>query len=181
VAAATGLSPQGLCSLEGQAAIVTGASAGLGEMMAHGLAGAGCAVLLAARRQDRLAAVAAAIGSAAGRAVAHPVDLRGPGHPNELVAAAAFGRLDGVILNAAAFDDVMRVNVGAQAALAAAAAGPAPAPGWRPTPPRRSPSRGPRASWPASGRPTASASTPWRPAASPPGQVLPLDGGMSCW
>ena len=127
----------GLFSLEGQAAIVTGASSGLGEMMAHGLAAAGCALLLAARRAERLEAVAEAIARAGGRAVAHPADLRDPGHPQELVAAAtgAFGRLDGAVLNAAtstlgpaeqedadAFDDVMRVNVGAQAALAAAAA-----------------------------------------------------------
>jgi len=127
----------GAFSLEGQAAIVTGASSGLGEIMARGLAGAGCAVLLAARRADALARVAAAIESAGGRARAHPADLRDPGHAEELVAAAtgAFGRLDGVVLNAAtatvapaeaedpaAFDDVMRVNVGAQAALAAAAA-----------------------------------------------------------
>ena len=74
---------------------------------------------------------------AGGRAVAHPADLRDPGHAQELVAAAtgAFGRLDGVVLNAAtssiapaeqedpaSFDDVLRVNVGAQAALAGAAA-----------------------------------------------------------
>jgi NAD(P)-dependent dehydrogenase (short-subunit alcohol dehydrogenase family) len=124
-------------SLEGQAAIVTGASSGLGEMMARGLALAGCAVLLAARRAERLASVAEAIGREGGRALAHPADLRDPGHPTALVAAAtaAFGRLDGVVLNAAtstigpaereeaaAFDDVMRVNVGAQAALAGAAA-----------------------------------------------------------
>lgn len=101
------MAAEGLFSLEGQAAIVTGASAGLGEMMAHGLAAAGCAVLLAARRQERLVAAA----------------------------GAAFGRLDGVVLNAAtsmiapaedqdreAFDDVLQVNVGAQAALAGAAA-----------------------------------------------------------
>jgi NAD(P)-dependent dehydrogenase (short-subunit alcohol dehydrogenase family) len=124
-------------SLEGQAAIVTGASSGLGEMMAHGLAEAGCALLLSARRQGELARVAGAIAAAGGRAVAHPADLRDPGHAQELVDAAteAFGRLDGVVLNAAtsavapaevqdaaAFDDVLRVNVGAQAALAGAAA-----------------------------------------------------------
>ena len=124
-------------SLAGQAAIVTGASSGLGEMMARGLAQAGCALLLAARREGELARVAGVIEGAGGRALAHPADLRDPGHAEELVAAAgaAFGRLDGVVLNAAtstigpaeqedaaAFEDVLRVNVGAQAALAAAAA-----------------------------------------------------------
>lgn len=106
-------------------------------MMAHGLAGAGCALVLAARRERELARVAAAIEEGGGRAVAHAADLRDPGHAQELVdaAIAAFGRLDGAVLNAAvstlgpaeredadAFDDVLRVNVGAQAALAAAAA-----------------------------------------------------------
>jgi len=123
--------------LDGRAAIVTGASAGLGAIMARGLAGAGCAVLLAARRGDRLERLAAEIAAGGGRAVAHPADLRDPGHPQDLVDACmhAFGRLDGVVLNAAtsviaraeeedqeAFMDVLRVNVGAQAALAGAAA-----------------------------------------------------------
>ena len=123
--------------LDGQAAVVTGASAGLGAIMARGLAGAGCAVLLAARRADRLDALAAEITAGGGRAVAHPADLRDPAHPAELVDACmhAFGRLDGVVLNAAAstiaraeeedpeaFMDVLQVNVGAQSALAAAAA-----------------------------------------------------------
>ena len=100
-------------------------------------ADAGCAVLLAARREGELARVAGAIEAEGGRALAHPADLRDPGHAEELVAAAraAFGRIDGVVLNAAtstigpaeqedaaAFEDVLRVNVGAQAALAAAAA-----------------------------------------------------------
>jgi NAD(P)-dependent dehydrogenase (short-subunit alcohol dehydrogenase family) len=123
--------------LDGQAAIVTGASAGLGAIMAAGLAGAGCAVVLAARRGDRLERLAGEITAAGGRAVAHRADLRDPGHPTELLDACmhAFGRLDGVVLNAAAstvgraevedpeaFMDVLGVNVGAQAALAAAAA-----------------------------------------------------------
>ncbi len=123
--------------LAGSAAIVTGASAGLGEIMARGLAEAGCAVLIAARRAERLEAVARAIAEGGGRALAHPADLRDPGHAQELVDVAleAFGRLDGVVLNAAtatvapaeaedpaAFSDVMAVNVSAQAALAAAAA-----------------------------------------------------------
>lgn len=131
------MAAEGRFSLAGQAAIVTGGSSGLGEMMARGLAEAGCAVLLAARREDELARVAAAIADAGGRALAHPADLRDPGHAEALVTAAreAFGRLDGVVLNAAtstispaeqedaaAFEDVLRVNVGAQAALAGAAA-----------------------------------------------------------
>jgi NAD(P)-dependent dehydrogenase (short-subunit alcohol dehydrogenase family) len=131
------VSAGGALRLDGQAAIVTGASAGLGEIMAGGLAEAGCAVVLAARRADRLAGVAAAIAAAGGRAHAHPADLRDPGHAEELVdaARAAFGRLDGVVLNAAtatvspaeaedqaAFADVLAVNVAAQAALAGAAA-----------------------------------------------------------
>lgn len=123
--------------LAGQAAVVTGASAGLGAIMARGLAAAGCAVVVAARRAPLLEEVAAGIAAGGGRAVAHPCDLRDPGHAEALVTAAheAFGRLDGVVLNAAtatvapaeaedpgAFADVLAVNVAAQAALAAAGA-----------------------------------------------------------
>jgi NAD(P)-dependent dehydrogenase (short-subunit alcohol dehydrogenase family) len=125
--------------LDGQAAIVTGASSGLGQIMARGLAAAGCALVLAARRRPELEALAAEIDAAwgPGRAVAAPADLRDPGHAERLVerAQAAFGRLDGVVLNAgvsaiapaeqedmAAFEDVLAVNVAAQLRLAAAAA-----------------------------------------------------------
>jgi len=131
------VSRPGAFSLAGQAAVVTGASSGLGAIMARGLAEAGAGVVLAARRADRLAALAEAIGADGGRAVAHPADLRDPDHAEALVGAAqaAFGRLDGVVLNAgvsiqgpadeedlAGFADVLAVNVTAQVALAAAAA-----------------------------------------------------------
>ena len=123
--------------LDGQAAVVTGASSGLGAIIADALADAGCAVVLAARRAPELERSAAAIVARGGRAVARRADLRDPGHAEDLVAAAleAFGRLDGVVLNAgastiapaeqedlAAFADVLAVNVTAQMALAAAAA-----------------------------------------------------------
>ena len=48
--------------LDGRVAIVTGASSGLGEALAGGLAAAGARVAVAARRLERLEGVAAAIG-----------------------------------------------------------------------------------------------------------------------
>lgn len=124
-------------SLEGQAAIVTGASAGLGAVMARALAGAGCALVLAARREDRLAALADELRAEGAQVVWRGVDIRDRGHGERLVAAAleAHGRLDGIVLNAAtstvgpaededldAFADVLAVNVTAQVELAAAGA-----------------------------------------------------------
>jgi NAD(P)-dependent dehydrogenase (short-subunit alcohol dehydrogenase family) len=123
--------------LDGQSAIVTGASSGLGAIIADALADAGCAVVLAARREEELRRGAEAIAARGGRALARRADLRDPGHAEDLVRAAieAFGRLDGVVLNAgastlaaaheedlAAFADILQVNVTAQMALAAAAA-----------------------------------------------------------
>ena len=123
--------------LDGQAAIVTGASAGLGVIIAHALAEQGCAVLLAARRGDQLRAVADEITVAGGNAVAVTCDVRDAGHAEGLVDACvgAFGRLDGVVANAGiagggpaetqgrdAFLDVLDVNVAAAADLAAAGA-----------------------------------------------------------
>ena len=119
---------RGRFRLDGQAAIVTGASSGLGAMIARALAGAGCAVLLAARREPELRAVADGIAGGGGRALAAPADLRDRGHAGALVEACleAFGRLDGVVLNAgvsplapaesqspAEVADTLRVNVAA--------------------------------------------------------------------
>ena len=51
--------------LSGRVALVTGASSGLGAAVARGLAGAGAKVAIAARRYDRLEALADEIGGAA--------------------------------------------------------------------------------------------------------------------
>jgi NAD(P)-dependent dehydrogenase (short-subunit alcohol dehydrogenase family) len=62
--------------LHGKVALVTGASSGLGLRFAQCLAENGAAVALVARRADRLAAVAAKIESAGGKAVAIGADVR---------------------------------------------------------------------------------------------------------
>jgi NADP-dependent 3-hydroxy acid dehydrogenase YdfG len=58
--------------LSGVTAVVTGASSGIGAATARALAAAGASVALLARRADRLAALAGALGQ---RATAHPVDV----------------------------------------------------------------------------------------------------------
>ena len=84
--------------LDGRVAIVTGASAGLGARFARVLDGAGAKVVLAARRADRLTALADDLTDA------HAVscDLAEPGAPTALVEAALerYGRVDVVVNNA---------------------------------------------------------------------------------
>ncbi|MFN3912407.1 SDR family NAD(P)-dependent oxidoreductase [Hyphomonas sp.] len=62
-----------LFSLANKTALVTGASSGLGKHFAEVLAAAGATVVLAARRMDRLEAVAAEIAAGGGQAL--PVEL----------------------------------------------------------------------------------------------------------
>ncbi len=64
-----------LFNLAGEVAIVTGASSGLGVRFAEVLATNGAAVVLVARRADRLAGLEARIKQAGGRAVAIAADV----------------------------------------------------------------------------------------------------------
>ena len=78
-------------------AVVTGASSGIGEATARGLHQAGFAVVLGARREDRLMAVAREIG---GRGL--PVDVRDPASIASFVdaIAAEYGQVEVLINNA---------------------------------------------------------------------------------
>ncbi len=85
-------------------AIVTGASSGIGAETAVALARRGCAVVLAARRGERLKQVAERCEQAGGAARVVPTDVADEDQVNALVSAAddEFGRVD-VMVNSAGY------------------------------------------------------------------------------
>jgi short-subunit dehydrogenase len=89
-------------NLHGKVAVVTGASSGLGEALARALARGGCHVVLAARRVDRLEAIASDIRAAGGKATPLPADVSVPREAEEMMkkAIGLHQRLDILINNA---------------------------------------------------------------------------------
>ena len=89
--------------LENQVVIVTGASRGIGAAAARAIAAAGAAVVLAARDEHALSAVADTIAASGGQALAVPTDVTSPQSVEHMVAQTVdrFGRLDAALNNAA--------------------------------------------------------------------------------
>jgi NAD(P)-dependent dehydrogenase (short-subunit alcohol dehydrogenase family) len=102
-------------SLEGKVAIVTGASRGIGEAIAHALAQHGAKIVLASRKLEGVQAVADAIGASAFAVAAHT------GREDDCKALVAkaidkFGKVDILINNAATnpyFGPLLSVDAGA--------------------------------------------------------------------
>ena len=111
--------------LTGRAALVTGASSGIGRRLSLSLARAGARVAACARRADRLAGLVDEITAAGGQAVAVAMDVEDEASviAGFDAAEAAFGIIETVYANAGmnieglatdlpmeAFDQIMRVN-----------------------------------------------------------------------
>lgn len=96
-----------ISALEGKVVVLTGASSGLGEALAHRLYAAGCRLILLARRQDQLQRVKQDVMHAHQRALVYPpvvlpLDLAQSKSAEESARAAldVFGHVDILISNA---------------------------------------------------------------------------------
>lgn len=91
-----------MSGIEGKVIVITGASSGIGEAAALLLAGRGAKVVLGARREERLRALAERISSAGGACAFLPTDITRRGEVAALLQLARerYGRLDVVISNA---------------------------------------------------------------------------------
>jgi NAD(P)-dependent dehydrogenase (short-subunit alcohol dehydrogenase family) len=113
--------------LNGQVAIITGSSRGIGRSIAEEMAKAGARVVVSSRKAEACEAVVAAIRSSGGEAVAMPCNVSDKTQLQGLVdmAVKTWGRLDILVCNAAvnpyygpmatmpedAYDKVMNCNV----------------------------------------------------------------------
>jgi NADP-dependent 3-hydroxy acid dehydrogenase YdfG len=88
--------------LDGKVAVVTGASSGIGEATAGALAAEGAAVVVAARREDRLDELVERIGNDGGRVLAAVCDVTDESQAHGLIQKAVeeFGGVDILVNNA---------------------------------------------------------------------------------
>jgi len=93
--------------LKNKVVLITGASSGFGEDAARLFAKEGCKVVLAARRLERLQALAEDIQNDGGEALAIPVDVNEPAEIDVMVQTALdlYGKID-ILFNNAGFGSV---------------------------------------------------------------------------
>ena len=96
------MDPTSIFSIKGKVALVTGASAGLGNHFARTLASGGATVIVAARRTEKLTALVDAIGADGGKAIAVPMDVNDRASIDAAIAQAvkSAGAPDIVVNNA---------------------------------------------------------------------------------
>lgn len=113
--------------LDGQVAIITGSSRGIGRAIAETMAALGAKVVISSRKAEACAAVAEAIAAGGGEAIPIPCNVSHKAEVETLVAATRqrFGHIDILVCNAAvnpaygplrglsdeAFDKIMGANV----------------------------------------------------------------------
>ena len=104
-----------LFSLRERTALITGASSGIGRVLAQGLAAAGARVVVVARRADRLDELVEEIERQGGTAIAAPADVTAIESVERAFDAAeeAFGTVDVVVSNAGVTDARNFLNIDA--------------------------------------------------------------------
>ena len=121
------MTPGAAGQLAGRTALVTGASQGVGRVIALRLAREGATVALAARSREGLEDTAAEITAAGGSALVAPTDLRDPADVDTLAerVSAELGELDTIVCNSGIagptaelwniapeeWDETLRINV----------------------------------------------------------------------
>ncbi len=110
-----------LFSLRGRTALVTGASSGIGRVLAQGLAAAGAQIVAVARRAERLADLVGEIEGQGGTAIAAQADVTDIGSVERAfdVAERAFGPVDVVVSNAGVTDarNFLKIDAAARDAV----------------------------------------------------------------
>jgi 3-oxoacyl-[acyl-carrier protein] reductase len=105
--------PPGMFSLKDKVAVVTGASQGIGHDTALALVAAGAKVAVAARNEEKLAALVSDIVAAGGEALAVKMDVADPEQVKVGFKAVVekFGRLDILVNNAAITRDGLAMRM----------------------------------------------------------------------